>query len=106
MVRIRCSSAMPPPPPTWLALQLAGPATGLELRRWWRDNEGWAEWQPPGWGLGGRVRRITPDATAHLTVASLTAADGGGEGPALGAVLIEVDLATMTQQRLSYKLAR
>ena len=90
----------------WLALQLAGPAAGLELHRWWRDNEGWTEWQPSGWGVGGRVRRVTSDATAHLTVASLTAAGGGGDGPALGAVLIEVDLATMTQQRLGYKLAR
>jgi hypothetical protein len=88
----------------WLALQLAGPAAGLELLQWWRDNEGWTQWQPPGWGLGGRVRRITPDATAQLTVGSLTATGGGG--PALGAVLIEVDLATMTQQRLGYKLAR
>ena len=88
----------------WLALSQDGPAAGLELHRWWRDNEGWAEWQPPGWGLGGRVRRITPDATAHLTVDSLTA--GGEHEPALGAVLIEVDLATMTQQRLSYKLSR
>jgi hypothetical protein len=87
----------------WLALQLAGPAAGLELQQWWRDNEGWTQWQPPGWGLGGRVRRITPDATAHLTVNGLPEA---GDQPALGAVLIEVDLATMTQQRLSYKLAR
>jgi hypothetical protein len=76
----------------------------LELQQWWRDNEGWTQWQPPGWGLGGRVRRVTQDATAHLTVAGL--AGGGGDGPALGAVLIEVDLATMTQQRLGYKLAR
>ena len=88
----------------WLALTQAGPAAGLELRRWWRDNEGWTEWQPSGWGLGGRVRRVTPDATAHLTVGGLPV--GGGDGPALGAVLIEVDLATMTQQRLGYKLAR
>jgi hypothetical protein len=106
----------------WLALPLAGPAAGLELRQWWRDNDGWTEWQPAGWGLGGRVRRITPDpagwglggrvrritpdATAHLTVGGLTAGGGGGDGPALGAVLIEIDLATMTQQRLGYKLAR
>lgn len=88
----------------WLALEQAGPAAGLGLARWWRDSEGWTQWQPPGWGLGGRVRRITPDATAHLTVDGLE--PGGGDGPALGAVLVEVDLATMTQQRLGYKLAR
>jgi hypothetical protein len=59
---------------------------------------------PAGWGLGGRVRRIAPDATAHLTVDGLHSDDG--DEPALGAVLVEVDLATMTQQRLGYKLAR
>ncbi len=83
-------------------LQRAGPPVGLQLQQWWRDQDGWAEWKPSGWGLGGRVRRITPDATAHLTLPHLADADG----PGVGVVLVEVDLATMTQQRLSYKLAR
>lgn len=86
----------------WLALIEAGPAAGLHLQDWWADADGWTEWRPHS-VYSGRVRRITPDATAHLRLAAPPARAGA---PGVGAVLVEVDLATMTAERLRRKLAR
>jgi hypothetical protein len=88
----------------WIALTGRGPAAGLSIERWWRDSHGWQEWQPSSAGVAGRVRRITPDATAWLRLDGLAADDAGA--PAVGAVLVEVDLATMTAERLRHKLYR
>jgi Replication-relaxation len=76
----------------WIALSTVGPEVGLNLSRWLRDEEAWEEWR----GLGGGGR-IAPDAFAELVV---------GEEGELVPVLVEVDLATMTQARLQAKLRR
>jgi len=88
-----------------LALREHGPAAGVELAGWWPDQHGWQQWRPGAReGFPGRVRRITPDATAHLRL-HLPDTDAGAP-PVLGAVLVEVDLATMTAERLRQKLGR
>lgn len=86
---------------SYLALRDHGAAVGLELTGWWADAAGWQEWRPGARsGYPGRVKRITPDATAHLSVQL----PDGGTG--WGVCWIEVDLATMTAERLRHKLHR
>lgn len=82
----------------WLALREHGPGAGVQLDDWWSDRAGWQEWDTSA-GYPGRQRRLTPDAVAHLRLATDTVLGDA-------AAFIEVDLATMTQVLLREKLAR
>lgn len=75
----------------WLALR---EAPALELVGWEREEAAWEEWASLG-----RPNRISPDATATFSLAV-------DDTPAQAAAFVEVDLATMAQDRLQAKVTR
>lgn len=82
----------------WLALTRS---PWLQLDSWLREEAAREEWRPrsAGWGRSLDSYKLTPDATAGLTIQ----VDGR---PGRSAIFWEADLATMTQERLLGKLSR
>ena len=78
----------------YVALLDVGPAVGLTLSTWHRDEESWEDWDHLG--QHGRIR---PDAYVEVRLA----VDGE---PGTAGAFIEVDFATMDQARLRAKVAR
>ncbi|MGH9055727.1 MAG: replication-relaxation family protein [Acidimicrobiales bacterium] len=78
----------------FVALADAGPAVGITLSSWRRDEGAWEDWDH--YGKPGRIR---PDAYAGVQL------EVGGETGVAGA-FIEVDFATMDHARLRAKVAR
>ena len=77
----------------WLALTEQADTSGVRVEHWLTDRAGWLEWEA---GAQSRRYRLTPDAVTQLRL---------GGGPAVP-VLIEVDLASMTQTLLRQKVER
>ncbi|NJC70033.1 helix-turn-helix domain-containing protein [Planosporangium thailandense] len=78
----------------WLSLVEYGGSVGVTVESRLTDRAGWQGWD--GTRPWSRRHRLTPDAVVRLALA-------GGESPA---VLIEVDLASMTQTLLRQKVER
>jgi hypothetical protein len=78
----------------YVALVDDGPAVGLTLTSWQRDEDAWEDWVH--YSQAGRIR---PDAWAEVQL------EVDGHDGAAGA-FFEVDLATMDQARLRAKVAR
>lgn len=76
-----------------LALAQQGPSVGLELLAWDRDRAAWEPWVTSA----GVTQQVTPDGRALVNI---TATD------ALLSIHVEVDRATMPQQRLRDKMTR
>ena len=80
----------------WLALR---DAPGIELVSWHREEAAWEEWlTSTGWSRP-MPARISPDATVRLALEV-----DGSRGEV--SVFVEVDLSTMTQDRLRAKVTR
>ena len=78
----------------YVALCDVGPSVGLSCHSWLRDEVAWEEWSD-----FGQRKHLRPDAYVEVAL------EVDGEGGVAGA-FIEVDFATMDQQRLRAKVAR